>query len=471
MLSDYVGETRFLKGVSIYLKRRLYGNSVTNDLWEGISSATGMDITQLMDNWVSKIGFPVLTVTETSTEILVRQDRFVETGYADPKDNETIWNVPLSILSLDPNGQAKIDRSLVLKAREIMVPMDTKQTFKLNAGTVGVYRVLYTPDRLTKIALEAAKEDSIFSLNDRMGLLYDAMAFSKAGLAKLSSALSLVSVWCNEKEYLVWSCIASNLAAVASTFWEYPEILDQLNVFRRSLFVPLVDKLGYDYTDADTIDSSLLRTCAVSAAAAAKDPGVIQELKSRFAHLMETGDDSKIPPDLQSVIYSTAVKYGERAEYDAIVRIHDKAKTPTAKLSAIIAMGATQDPELVKETFQHILKKSRDQDIVYSFRGLESNYTTRRMLASFFKENYDIFYKRFEANSTLKYLVEISFQSLSTTADYKDVQEFFKDKDISRYNLALGQTLDTIRARIAYIARSFDDLSEWLLEWEKGRKP
>lgn len=41
MLADYVGEDKFLKGVSIYLKKHLYGNTVTKDLWEGIGEATG----------------------------------------------------------------------------------------------------------------------------------------------------------------------------------------------------------------------------------------------------------------------------------------------------------------------------------------------------------------------------------------------------------------------------------------------
>lgn len=41
MLSNYVGEDRFLKGVSIYLKKKLYANSVTTDLWQGISESTG----------------------------------------------------------------------------------------------------------------------------------------------------------------------------------------------------------------------------------------------------------------------------------------------------------------------------------------------------------------------------------------------------------------------------------------------
>lgn len=55
MLSNYVGEDRFLKGVSIYLKKRLYANSVSKDLWDGVSEATGLDIPKMMEDWVGKV--------------------------------------------------------------------------------------------------------------------------------------------------------------------------------------------------------------------------------------------------------------------------------------------------------------------------------------------------------------------------------------------------------------------------------
>ena len=55
MLANYVGEDVFLKGVSIYLKEHLYGNSVTNDLWSGIAKASGIDIPKVMNNWVTKV--------------------------------------------------------------------------------------------------------------------------------------------------------------------------------------------------------------------------------------------------------------------------------------------------------------------------------------------------------------------------------------------------------------------------------
>ena len=57
MLSNYVGEDRFLKGVSLYLKKKLFANSKTHDLWEGIGTATGLNITELMENWITKVRF------------------------------------------------------------------------------------------------------------------------------------------------------------------------------------------------------------------------------------------------------------------------------------------------------------------------------------------------------------------------------------------------------------------------------
>lgn len=113
MLLEYVGEDVFLRGVSMYLKKHLYANSVSRDLWDAIGEAAGVDITDMMQTWMCKvgpahdhlcvvnilrmlphivqIGFPVITVQETANSIIIRQDRFLETGRAEEKDNQTIW--------------------------------------------------------------------------------------------------------------------------------------------------------------------------------------------------------------------------------------------------------------------------------------------------------------------------------------------------------------------------------------------
>lgn len=84
------------------------------------------------------MGFPVVKVTEVPGGIRVRQDRFLETGPAEPKDNETVWSIPLSLLTTDAHGKASVDHTLLLDEREKFIPLDTTRAFKLNAGTVSV---------------------------------------------------------------------------------------------------------------------------------------------------------------------------------------------------------------------------------------------------------------------------------------------------------------------------------------------
>ena len=103
------------------------------------------------------MGYPVVTVTEKEGGIHVRQDRFLETGPADPKDNETIWyvlvyryphcpcspdgsthrTIPLNILTVSDDGTAVVNKDILLDEREKFIPLDTSKTFKLNADTTG----------------------------------------------------------------------------------------------------------------------------------------------------------------------------------------------------------------------------------------------------------------------------------------------------------------------------------------------
>lgn len=60
--------------------------------------------------------------------------------------------------------------------------------------------MLYSDERFAAIAKEAAKGDAVFSLNDRIGLVHDIMALSKAGFCKVSSALTIVDILRDETE-------------------------------------------------------------------------------------------------------------------------------------------------------------------------------------------------------------------------------------------------------------------------------
>lgn len=95
-------------------------------------------------------------------------------------------------------------------------------------------RVLYSPERLAKIAEEAAKVDTVFSLDDRIGLVHDTMALSQAGLAKVSGALDLVNTLRNEKECMSLRPIPSSMHPSAETATARPGLGQHLRQAERA---------------------------------------------------------------------------------------------------------------------------------------------------------------------------------------------------------------------------------------------
>ncbi|BGP38710.1 Aminopeptidase 2 mitochondrial [Rhodotorula kratochvilovae] len=470
MLSNFVGEEKFLKGVSIYLKRHLYGNARTADLMKGISEASGIDAGAIMKNWLGQTGFPLITVEETDKGLKIRQNRFLSTGDATPEEDQTIWQVPLQLLVVDSKtGEKKVHSDLVLTEREttIDLPEVEGKTYKLNAETCGVYRTLYPVARLSKLGDEAGKAGaSAFSLNDRMGLVQDASVLASSGYAKTSGALELVSKLKGETENLVWQEISDALGSVSSTWWEQPQaVRDAFNKFRRELFKPVAERLGFDYAESDDVDTVELRTTAIATAAVTGDEATLAEYKRRFGLFMDQGDDSQIPGDLKGSIYSQSVRFGGEKEYEKVLDVYRNPKTPAHRTSAIAALCAPEDEQLLDRTYKLVLSTEvKNQDMASFIANLGRNRVAKRKTWEWFKVHYDEIMLRFKGNFSVGNVIKYSFFSLSSTRDADDVAAFFQDKDTSAFGQALSQGLDSVRSKAQWLERDAADVEGWLRE-------
>ena len=369
MLAGMVGEVTFLKGVSIYLKKHLYGNAETRDLWDGMTEASGLDIAKIMSNWILKMGFPIINVEETGDgKIKITQNRFLSTGDVKPEEDETLWYVPLEIKTIK-NGKASVDHTAILQGRSMTYDLGGADSFKLNAETVGVYRVGYSPQRFAKLG----KEASNFSIEDRVGLLADAATLAQAGYGKTSGSLALVhDLGRVETEYLPWSQITAALGKIVATWWEQAEpVREALDKLRIALCRPVVDKLGYDHRPSDEDDVKELRELVIRTCTAARDAGVLAELHRRFEPFLANNDDSRIPPDLQRTIYSAAVRHGGIKEYEKIRKLYDNPPNPSTKVDTIYALCSTENDEMLDRTYKMMVDGSvKSQDLYYFFVSL-----------------------------------------------------------------------------------------------------
>jgi len=170
---------------------------------------------------------------------------------------------------------------------------------------------------------------------------------------------------------------------------------------------------------------------------------------------------------LQAITFRIAVEHGGREQWEFVKGINEAGKTPTSRVAAIRALGQTQDLDIAKETLEYMWTKAKDQNFVYFFSGLSNNPKTRRLLRSYVFDNYGKITERFSGNSTYKSLIQGSISLFSSEKDAKEIEEFFKGKDNSKYDMVLAQCLDGIRARAKWSERSTAELKQWLEDWKK----
>lgn len=259
MLAAHLGLETFLKGVTIYLKAHAYGNATTDDLWSGLSEASGQDVNALMDPWIRRIGYPVITVTEGLGQISVKQSRYLLTGDVKAEDDETLWWVPLRMKGKRDMGE--INSIALTTKRDTIIDVD-EAFYKINVDNTGFYRTNYPPSRLQKLGSQI---DSL-SCSDKIGLIGDAGALAFSGDSTTPALLGFLEDFGSEDNYLVWSQIITSLSTIKTAFSTDAVIRDALKRFSLTLINSTVAKLGWEFLPGEDYLTGQLRALLIGSA-------------------------------------------------------------------------------------------------------------------------------------------------------------------------------------------------------------
>ncbi|KAK4704663.1 hypothetical protein P7C70_g1541, partial [Phenoliferia sp. Uapishka_3] len=465
MLSNLIGEDVFMRGVSKYLKSNLFGNTTSASLWDAMTQVSGVNVAELMHAWTHKVGFPVVTVGETSDGLLLRQNRFLSTGDPTPEEDETLWTIPLDIRVL--NSAATDSRKILMSTRELFVPLKvtTESIYTLNSETSGTFRVSYPAQRLYKLAEESSHAKSQLSLADRLGILEDAILLAEAGQTRTSSTLGLMKQLSVEGERLIWAEIALSLHRISNTWWEQrQEVRNAIFAFGASLFGPLVERLGLKHLETDDTETRVLRVLAITAAAATENESVIEFLRTSFYQLA-AGKVDETTIDLVATIVTETVRHGGEQEYNIALAIYNSPPTPGHQIAAISGLTATRSIALLMKTAAMLQSgQVADQNMAPFLMGLAANPLSRRLVWQFVQGSWGGLEAKLQGSTALGKLVQVSFESFSSESDADAVEAFFQEKDTTTFDQPLQQGIETVRAKARWLTRDQEDVEGWLRE-------
>jgi len=463
MISAYLGEDIFMQGIRIYLKRHAYGNTQTGDLWAALSEASGKDVRKVMDIWTKKVGFPVLSVTENEKDktVTLKQNRFLRTADVKPEEDETLFPIFLGLRS-----ENNIDEELVLNDREGVFPVPDLDFFKLNANHTSLYRTSYSPARLEKLG-QAAKDGKL-SIEDRAGMIADAGALAASGYQKTSGLLNLLKGFDAETEFVVWNEILTRIGTIEGAWiFEEQEVKDGLESFRRDLVSDRAHKAGWDFKPEDDHIQQQFKAMLFGSAGASGDAVVIKAAQDMFKKFT-AGDSSAIHPNIRASVFSMILKYGGKEEYDKVLEVYHTSKNSNERNTALRSLGRAKDPELIKRTLAMTLNGDvKQQDIYIPVSGLRSHPEGVEALFKYMTENWDELSKRLPPElSMLGAMVQICTAGFTAKADIERVEKFFSDKSTKGFQAPLAQSLDSIRAKNAWLERDREDVKAWVGAYE-----
>ncbi|OAP60504.1 hypothetical protein AYL99_05506 [Fonsecaea erecta] len=452
MLAGHIGQDNFLKGIAAYLKSRSYQNATSNDLWQALSAASGVDVASVMDSWIHEAGFPIVTAAPTSDGLCLSQKPFLG---QDAQRKDICWQIPLG---LGKDSLAAADDILAADAGSVkLLPCLPK----LNKDHAGFYRTEYPHGYLTTLT----RSSSGMSSADKVGIITDMASLVVAGLRTTGELLSLMGEFRQEKDCFVWSQIRKTAAAVISSVSSQPEVVTGLKAYIRQLMRSIKSQISWTGS-ADSYVKGELERNLIQLAALADDEEVLGEIQQRFSR-WSNGEKDLINRNLQAPIFGVSVSRGEEEEYHAIKAEYLRNQTIDGREICIAAMGRTKIPAMARDflDFTFLTEDHITLQNVHFVGMALGNGPCAEVLWEYVKENWNAVYERLRINSVVfEWFVDNALSSLDSLEVESEISQFFAAKGLLEMKHPIDIVRDSIRRNAAYKARAGAEVSQWLKE-------
>ena len=436
MVRKLIGEEAFRAGLKSYFEKFAYKNTVGNDLWQELESASGQPIVNLMNAWISQPGLPVVSVSSSHDAATLSQERFF-IGEHQPSD--ALWPIPLF-------ANQPLDVK-VLNQKETIVSIE--KPLQLNCGLSAHFITKY--DESTREYL--LKNITELPTLDKICILQDATILARAGFENSASLLPLALSLKTETNEKVFGMAAGALTELRKFVDDNDAARDLLKRISGKFARATFEELGWDEKDGESDDDRERRTTALSLMMYSEDKEVLDKAKTRF----DSNKLKDLPTEIRALIISTNVRHFETSEM--IENLFAAYKnTPSNDLQNDIAIGltSTKNPETAEKILANIKDSNviRPQDASRWFVYLIRTRESRQIAWNWLKENWAWVEDTFGEDKSYDDFIRYAATALLTTNELNDFQQFFEPMmDIPALTRTIKLGITEISARAELIKR------------------
>jgi aminopeptidase N len=342
MLEDYVGEDAWRRGVQNYIRTYRLKNTVTQDFWREIESASGKPITAIATDFTRQPGVPMIRVEDGTcnggrTSLALRQSEFTRDR---PNKQALAWRVPVIASAVGDRGEM---RTLISNGSGT-VTVPGCGPIVVNSGQTGYYRTLYAPPMLDRLTASFARLQPI----DQIGLLADNWSLGLAGYQSASEALDMVDAVPADANPRVWSQVAAILGSIHRLYEGDPQRQAMLSRYASAKLAPVLNRIGWAPRATEQANVAVLRSQLIATLGTVGDRAVVAEATRRFT----TNDPSVQAGPLRSTITGVVALNVTPAQWERLRAQAQAEQNPLVKAQLYRLLGASRDPVLARRALE-----------------------------------------------------------------------------------------------------------------------
>ncbi|XP_078666430.1 thyrotropin-releasing hormone-degrading ectoenzyme-like isoform X2 [Branchiostoma floridae x Branchiostoma belcheri] len=440
-----------------------YDTINTSQLWNTLSQATDsfVNVSVVMNNWVSNAGYPYVTLRQTvenngARRLYIIQDAF---SYFLASKSTLHWNIPVAYKTRDQSDARVLWLNVSI---ENIYDDSSKGEWVLGkADSNGFYRVNYGPGNWKLLADQLLTNHTVFDVSTRASLIDDAFNLARASRLLIPTALDLTRYLDKEDDYVPWKAALRALHYLLTVMSKSPSY-NSLKAYISSKVVVAMRryKIQEDVIRRRLLHSELFEAaCRYGDANATKIATVLfQKWRTRR---------QRIDPDIRQSVLQQGIASGGQGEWNFVWRKYNSSSTTSPQNRELfLTVLASSQQDFILYRYLGWIKDGfniRREDVPLVFQSMADTVAGRELAWKFVYGNWRELQQRFADTPSIQEEILRSVSSQMTSEyELQQLRQLKELIDIPRLRRILERAEEQTDLHIQWLAGNEKYVSDWL---------
>ncbi|MDD6406701.1 MAG: M1 family metallopeptidase [Lactobacillus equicursoris] len=448
MVRSLLGDEALRKGLKYYFDQHKFGNAAGDDLWDALSTATDLNIGEIMHTWLDQPGYPVVNAFVEASHLKLTQKQFF---IGEGKEVGRKWEIPLNANFKAPKIMSDVEVDLG-DYEELRA--EAGHALRLNVGNNSHFIVKYDQTLMDDIMKEAKDLDPVSQLQ----LMQDLRLLAEGKQVSYADLVPVLELFKNSPSHLVIDALYTTAAQLRQFVEAGSAEEANLRAFYNDLSKDQVARLGWMPKAGESDEDIQMRPYILSASLYGKN-----EASEKQAHEIYVEYQDKLASlsaDIRAYVLINEVEnYGSSDLTDKLVALYQATSDPSFKMDLEAAIVKSKDEKELKKIISWFENAEivKPQDLRGWFRGVLSNAKGEQLAWDWIRDEWAWMEKTVGGDMEFATFITVISKVFKTQKRYDEFDSFFTDKESDMLlNREIKMDRKVIASRVDLIASEKD---------------